>query len=168
MACLNSYRKNCYGPSTPCPVVCCSCTNCCENLVQNPPTSTTNIAFFTLSTPTIVVIDSIVPVTLVFNAGTAIASPSVGNVVLATGTYEVSYNVTSVLGEDGTNSFGILLGGVVVPASIGSASGEAGDIVSISNSVILSVDSSTALTLNNLGDDTVTINVANLTIRKIN
>jgi len=167
MACLNSRRNNCFGPSTPCPVVCCSCTDCCENNVQNPPVITSTIAFFSLTTPTAILSVGVVPVTLVLNSGNGVTSPSVGTASLTAGTYEVSYNVTSIIGEDGINSFGLVLGGSVIPSSVASVDGATGDLATISNSVVFSTTGTQSLTLNNLGDDTITVNVANLTIRKI-
>ena len=132
----------------------------------NPPI-VPSLAFFSLTTPTEVASTAVVPVPLVSVTGTAISSPTPGTATLTAGTYEVSYAVTSVIGASGTNSFGLELNGTVVPASVTTATGTAGDTSTLTDSVIITVPSSTNLTLNNLGADSVTVNVANMTIRKI-
>ncbi len=167
MACFISNRHSCVGPYYPCPISCCSCSRCCSNIVQNPPVVATNLAFFALTTTTSVASGAIVPVSLVSNFGTAITSSSVGTATLSAGTYEATYNVVSVLGGNGTNSFGLQLNGAIIPASVSTTEGTAGEVSTVSNSVVFTVSATGTLTLNNLGSETVDVNVANLTIRKI-
>ena len=167
MACFNSRRYSCFGPYYPCPISCCSC-RCCNNIVQNPVVVTTNLAFFALTTATAVDSGVLIPVTLITNVGTSITSPTAGTINLTPGTYEATYNVNSIIGASGTNSFGLQLGGTTIPASVSSVTGVVGDNSTVSDSVVFTVATSgSALTLNNLGADTIDVNVANLTIRKI-
>lgn len=140
--------------------------NCQTGSVVNP-VITPSLAFLALTTPTEVAIGAVVPVALISNSGTAITSTTPGTATLAAGTYEVFYNVTSEIGASGTNSFGLILGGTTIPASVSSVAGTAGAQATVSNNVIFTVGSPTTLSLTNLGADAVTVNNANLTIRKI-
>lgn len=167
MACFISRRYNCYGPYYPCPISCCSCNCCCSNVVQNPIVVTINLAFLSLTTVTEVASGGVVPVTLVSNVGTAITSTTPGVVNLSAGSYEVSYNVNSLIGSSGTNSFGLQLNGTSVPASISIATGTVGATTTQTNTSVITATSPSTLSLVNLGADTVDVNLANLTIRKI-
>ena len=167
MACFISNRNSCFGPYYPCPISCCSCRCCCANIVQNPSISTINLAFFALTTPTTVASGAVVPMPLVSSVGTSITSTTPGTANLTPGTYEVTYSVTSVIGASGTNSFGLELGGTILPASVTTVTGVVGDTETVSGSAVLTVTATSTLSLNNLGADAVDVNVANMTIRKI-
>ena len=75
--------------------------------------------------------------------------------------------MTSEISAGGTNTFGLVLGGTTIPASTTATTGNAGAQRADSNRVIFTVGTPTTLSLNNLGADDVTVNNANLTIRKI-
>ena len=165
MACFNSVRSNCQGPYYPCPVCCCAC-NCSSNSVVNPVIES-SFAFLNLPTTATVASGATVPVAIVFNNGTSIIATTTGEVNLAVGTYQLTYNVTSVVGASGTNSFGISINGATFSPSITTVSGTAGETVSVSNGVIISVVNPSVIRLVNLGTDDVSVTRANLTIRKI-
>ncbi len=170
MACCLFSRNNshyCSSSCYPCPIFYSdNRCNCQTGSIVNPVVLP-SLAFFALTTATEVVAGGIVPVTLVLNTGTAISSTTPGVANLTTGTYQAFYNVTSEIGAGGTNTFGLVLGGTTIPASTSTTTGTAGAQSTVSNSVIFTVGTPTTLSLNNLGADDVTVNNANLTIRKI-
>ena len=165
MACFNSGRSNCHGPYYPCPVCCCAC-GCNSNSVVNPVVEG-SFAFFNLLTTATVESGATIPVSLVLSGGTAISTTTLGEATLAPGTYQVAYNVTSAIGTNETNSFGLTLNGATIASSISTITGTVGDAESVSNTVILSVSSASVLRLANLGTETVSVTRANISIRKI-
>jgi len=170
MACCLFSRNNshyCSSSCYPCPIFFSNnrC-NCQSGSIVNP-VILPSLAFFVLTTAAEVPAGDVVPLTLVSNSGTAISSTTEGFANLATGTYEAFYNVTSEIGASGANTFGLSLGGTTIPASTSTTTGAAGGQTTVSNSVVFTVGTPTTLALNNLGIDTVTVNNANLTIRKI-
>ena len=161
-----SYR--CSSSCYPCPIFY-SNNNCnCQTGAVVNPVVLPSFAFFSLTIPTEVTAGAEVPLALVTNSGTAISSTTAGFATLATGTYEAIYSVTSEIGAGGVNTFGLSLGGTTIPASVSTSTGAAGAQTTVGNSVIFTVGTPTTLALNNLAVDTVTVNNANLTIRKIN
>ena len=166
MACFNTNTNNCFGPYYPCPVFCCRC-ECSSNSVVNPPIED-SFAFLSLDTTTTVSSGGIVPLTLSSSGGSSITSTTVGEVVLAVGTYQATYNINSVIGASGTNSFGLTLNGTTIASSISNTTSTVGSAISNTNSVVFTVATPSVLRLINLGTDTVVVSNANLFIRKIN
>lgn len=169
--CLFSTNRpyRCSSSCYPCPIFYnnnCNC-NCQAGSVTNPVVLP-SFAFFSLTTATAVDAGDIVPVALVTNSGTAISSTTPGVATLSAGTYEAIYSVTSEIGAGGANTFGLSLGGTTIPATVSVATGTAGAQTTVGNTAIFTLGTPTTLSLNNLGADTVTVNNANLTIRKIN
>ena len=165
MACFTTGGHNCFGPYYPCQVWT-SVSRCDSNTVVNP-VIVPNFAFFTLASSVTVTSGGVVPLALVSSSGTAITLTTVGEITLAVGTYAVNYNISSILGASGSNSFGLTLNGVTIPASVTSVTGSAGDSASLSNSVIITVTSPSALRIVNLGTDAVVVNMANLFVQKL-
>lgn len=166
MACFSNCRYNNFGPYYPCNVTTCGC-NCSANNVVNPQV-VQSYAFLALTTTTNVASGALVPVALVASSGTGITSATAGEVTLTPGTYQAFYNVTSEIGENGTNSFALSLDGTIIGNSVSSVSGTAGQTGALSNSVIFTVASNGTLRLVNNGEDAVDVIVANLTVRRIN
>jgi hypothetical protein len=125
-------------------------------------------AFFSLNTLTEVASDAVIPVSLVSSSGTEITSSAEGTINLTAGTYRVTYSINSILGENGTNVFGLNLNSSTLSQSVETVSGTAGDRVSASNNFVFSVTGNTTLNLVNLGAEAVDVELVNLTIYKLN
>ena len=165
MPCYSNCRYTSFGPYYPCPVTTSVC-NCSENTVVNPAL-TENFIFLILSSPTPIESESTIPVVLSSFGGSGITLPETGVVGLVPGTYQATYNVTSIIGADGENSFALTLNGSVIAPSVSRTEGTSGENSSLTNSVIFSVTENSELRLINNGDETVTVNLANLTVRRI-
>ena len=165
MACISNCRYTNFGPYYPCDVTTCGC-NCAGNTVVNP-TISEDFIFLTLVTPTEIDSGDLIPLTLSLSGGSGITLTDPGVVSLAPGTYQATYNVSSEIGADGVNSFAFELNGSVIASSATEVQGSVGNNVSQTSSVVFTITENGELRLINNGSETVTVNIANLTIRRI-
>ncbi len=164
MPCLNDNNNGFFtGPYYPRPVFLAPESPSGSNNVQNP-TRSEEWGFF-LATPLTVASMENVPLTLSTSAGTAVSQQSDSVANITTGSYQISYNITA---SSATNpmSFGIKLNGVVLPHTIVTAVGN-GDVISLSNSFILTVSSNSTLELANLTAGSVAETSASLAVTKL-
>jgi len=163
---ISNCRYTKFGPYYPCNVTTSGCS-CAGNNVVNPVINEEYV-FMVLTETTTVASGDIIPVALTNFAGNAITSTEAGIVNMIPGTYQATFNVTSEIGAGGENSFALSLNDTVISVSSTSEEGSVGSVSSVSNSIIFSVTENSTLSLINNGSDTVNVQRANLTVRKIN
>ena len=151
----------------PCPIFC-GRLRCCTNDIVNP-VLTGNFGYFNRIGETTVGGLGIIPVSFVLGEGTSVLPSTAvpGAVTLAQGTYEVSYFANVVIPASGTASIALRLNGGIAGGSSIEVTGVAGEVVSISQTIMLSVEQSSTLELFNNTAANLTTTLASLSIKKM-
>ncbi len=151
----------------PCPIFC-NRLRCCTNDVVNP-VLTNAFGFFNNTATQTVDAFSIVPVNFVLGEGTSIlpSQTTAGAVALAQGTYEVSYFANVVLNDSEVAQIALRLNGVVVSGSEVQDTGTAGQQLSLTQTIMLTVAQASTLELINNTSNATVFNLASLSIKKL-
>ncbi|MGN1201502.1 MAG: hypothetical protein ACI4R8_04540 [Candidatus Caccovivens sp.] len=152
----------------PCPILCPFTLDCNSNQVVNPIIDT-QFGFFNNTITNTVATQSTIPVSLVQSSGTSITQSQTvsGAVNLLAGTYEVSYFANGTVPANGNFSIKLELDGVTVSGSVLNANQTAGDVASLTQTMIITVPQTSTLELvNNSADSTVFTN-ASMAIRRL-
>ena len=134
-----------------------------SNNVVNPVRSE-EWGFF-VGLPASVTSGATLPLTLSSNAGTAISQQSPNAANITTGSYQLSYSVTASSATD-PMSYGIELGGTLLPFSIITAEGD-GTTKTLSNSIIITSASNSTVEIVNLTAGTANVTRSTLTLTKL-
>ncbi len=159
-------RFNCCQFNHPCPIFCPSINLTCTNEVVNPDFDN-DFGFFNNLAVGTIASQAIIPVSLVTSEGTSISSNGAGGVTLVPGSYEVSYLANGTVPASGTLSIKLQLNGVDLSGSVLNATQTAGDVVSLTQTMIISTTNTNTLNLVNNSSDDTTFTYASLSIRRI-
>ena len=159
-------RFNCCVFNHPCPIWC-PCVNlACRNDVVNP-TFANDFAFFNNLNVGTIASQAQIPVSLVNSEGISILSNGAGAVSLLAGAYEVSYLANGTIPAGGILGIKLKLDGVDVSGSAISISQTAGDVVNLTQTMIITLLEASTLQLVNNTAENVDFNYASLSIRRI-
>ncbi len=159
-------RFNCCIFNHPVPICCPFVNLTCTNEVVNPSFAN-DFGFFNNSAIGTVAPQAIIPVLLVSSEGTSIASNGAGAATLVPGSYQVSYLANGTVPASGTMSIKLELNGLQVPGSVLTATQTAGNVVNLTQSMIISITSPSTLELVNNSADNTAFAYASLSIRRI-
>lgn len=165
MACIQTRSYSYFGPYYPCPIFVRG-TTCSQNNVINPE-NVLNQSFFGSTNATIIANGENIPLTLISSSGNGF-SISDNVVSLGVGRFQVTYNVTSEIATGGQNIFGLILNSEEIALSLTTQTGTVGDVISQSNTVVVTTTSSSTISLRNLSGENVRGTNANLLITKLN
>lgn len=161
-------RFNCCVFNHPCPIWCpfvnLSCTNDVINpILQNDFGFFNNLAVGAIST------QSIIPVGLVVNRGPSItqSNTTAGAVNLLAGTYEISYLANGTVPAGGSMSIKLRLNGFDVSGSTLTTTQTAGNVASLTQTMILTVPQTSTLALVNNSANTTTYSYASMSIKRL-
>jgi len=158
----------CYcGPYYPRPINTCSCLNRCSVGTVVNPTIPREWAVFLLTTTTSVNSNATIPVTLSASSGSSITDAGSGTITLTPGTYEISYTADVVIPTGLTVSLALENNGEEISGTTTNMTGTAGQVVNLSNKIILNFTDTASLTLVNATGETVSVDRANVTILKL-
>ena len=151
----------------PCPIFCRRLRACTNDVVN--PNLNGNFAFFNNTAVQTVGAFATIPVFFVLGEGTSVTSSSVenGTVNLAQGTYEISYFANVVIPASGTANIALALNNAIVSGSSVEVTGEMGEVRPVSQTIMLTVSQASTLKLLNNSNGSVTINLANQSIKKM-
>ncbi len=160
-------RFNCCVFNHPCPIFCplipCGCTS---NTVVNPSFGN-DFGFFNNTSPGSIASQAVIPLGLVINEGGSVVPSANGGVTLAAGVYEVSYFANGTVSANGTLSIKLVLNNADVPGSVVTSTQAAGDVSSLTQTMILTVQQPSTLLLVNNSQDLTTFSNASMSIRRI-
>ncbi len=159
-------RFNCCVFNHPCPIFCSAINLACSNQVVNPNFGN-DFAFFNNTVLSTVDAGDVIPVVLVTSEGTSIVSNGAGGATLLAGAYEVSYLANGVVPTSGTFGIRLDLNGATVQGSPISITQTAGDVVNLTQTMIITTNGTSSLELLNNSAETVNFNYASLSIRRI-
>lgn len=164
----NCNFNGCYGgPYYPRRINTCSCLNTCSvGQIVNPQVQG-EWGVFLLTDETVVGPGETIPVQVSNSNGTAISDSGNGIISLSAGLYEISYSVNAQLPASGEISITLEQDGAAIAGTESSFTGEEGQVVNLSNKIILNFEDATQLTLVNSSSDAVAVELANLTILKL-
>lgn len=151
----------------PCPIFCGRLVSCTNDIIN--PVITNSFGFFNNTTTQTIAAFSTIPVNFVLGEGTSI-SPSTdvaGAVQLAAGTYEVSYFAEVVLPESGTAEIALELNGATVIGSPVTETGTSGEILTLTQTVMITMTQTSILELVNNTSNSVVVNLASLSIKRL-
>ncbi len=151
----------------PCPIFCYRLRSCTNDIVN--PIITRDFGYFNNTATQTIASSAIIPVYFVLGEGTSVV-PSLstsGAVTLAQGTYEISYFANVTIPEGGSAEIALRLNGAVVSGSSVIATGTAGQVVPVSQTVMLSVAQSSTLELVNVSANSIVTNLASMSIKKL-
>lgn len=160
-------RFNCCIFNHPCPIFCPCSLACTGNEVVNPIIPS-DYAFFN-SVGGDIASQAIIPVSLVQGNSQAI-TPSTqisGAVVLSAGTYEISYLAGGIVPSNGTMSIKLRLNGTDVAGSVLTGSQAAGNVINLTQNMVLTVPQGSTLELVNNSAETTTFYYSSMFIRRI-
>ncbi len=161
-----SRRFNCCVFNHPCPIWCPQVNLACRNEVVNPQFGN-DFGFFNNLAVGAIAPQAIIPVSLVTSEGISILSNGVGGVSLLAGSYEISYLANGVIPASGTKSIKLQLNGADVSGSAISITQTVGDVVTLTQSMIVSFLEPSTLHLVNNSADTVNLTLASNSVRRI-
>ena len=149
-------------------IVCATIVQNCRNEVTNP-VIVNGYGYFNNLNVGQIATGEILPVTPIVTRGTNILNSTTtsGAITLQPGTYEISYTATGEIPTGGTISVGLELNNTGVSGSDITESGTAGNVVSLSRTIILSVINESTLNLVNSGTEDTTYNFAGITINRL-
>ena len=157
----------CCRPVNPRPIYCPLVVQSQNNIVN--PVITNQFGFFNNTTPGTIEDETIIPLTLVNGRGTNItqSTTTTGAVTLLPGTYEVSYTANGTTPTGESVSVALQLNGVEVSGSVVTESGTAGTNVTIGQTMILNVPTTSTLSLVNTSGETTEFLLASMTINRL-
>lgn len=159
-------RFNCCVFNHPCPIFCPFVNLECRNDVVNPQFGN-DFGFFNNLTVGAIATQATLPVSLVTSEGISILSNGAGSISLVAGNYEVSYLANGTIPASGTMSVKLQRNGVDVFGSAISITQTVGDVVNLTQNMIVSFLEPSTLTLVNNSADTVDFNYASISVRRI-
>ena len=159
------FRSGCCRFNHPCPIWCPCVRRVCRNEVVNP-VLTESFGFFNNTAVVAIAENAIIPLSLVEVGGSGILPNGAGAVTLAAGTYQVSYFASGTIPAGGTLSIKLRLNGVDVSGSVISATEAAGNVASLTQTIVLSTQLGGTLELVNNSTST-TFSLASMLIRRI-
>lgn len=152
----------------PCPIFCPCSLECSSNEVVNPVIEN-QFGYFNNSTTTTVASQGVISVTLSQSQGTSITQSSSvsGGINLLAGTYQVSYFANGTTPENENFSIKLEIDSNEVAGSVINVNQESGDVVSASQTIVISLTQSSTLTLVNNSANSTVITSASVVIRRI-
>lgn len=151
----------------PCPICCCRLRNCTNDIVN--PVIRGDFGYFNNTSTQTIASSERIPVSFVLGEGTSIvASEDVsGAVTLAQGTYEISYFANATIPAGASVSIALRLNGAIVPGSTVVVTGTAGEVVPVSQVIMVNVLQRSTLELVNVTAGSVVTNLASMSIKKL-
>ncbi len=159
------FRSGCCRFNHPCPIWCPCARRVCRNEVVNP-VLTESFGFFNNTSVGVVAANAIIPLNLVELNGSGILPNGAGGVTLAGGTYQVSYFANGTVPAGGIMSVKLRLNGVDVPGSVISVTETAGNVASLTQTIVLTTQQGGTLELVNNSTAT-NFSLASMLIRRI-
>ena len=150
----------------PTQIVCQTIVRKCRNEVTNP-VITNDYGYFNNTSVGSVETGGVLPVTTILTRGSNIVADQTGSITLQAGTYQVSYTATGEIPTGGTISVGLELNNVGVSGSDITESGTAGNVESLSRTILLNVLGTSTLNLVNTGTEETVYDFAGLTITRL-
>lgn len=166
----NMPRMNCCIFNHPCPILCPSNLACRGgNNIVNPVLPTNQYGFFNNTAPGSIATETIIPVTLNVGTGTAITASTTtsGAVTLLAGTYEISYFAEGTIPSGGTISIKLSLNGTDVAGSTLTDTATAGNVINLTQTIIITVTQTSTLQLVNATSETTTYSNASMSIKRL-
>ncbi len=159
-------RSHCCRVNHPRPICCPCARRVCRNEVVNP-VLTENFGFFNNTAVGTIASNAIIPLTTVQTSGSGVVSNNAGGIILAAGTYQVSYfaNGTVPVGEN--ISIALRVNGAELSGSKVTVTGTAGNVASLTQTIVIPLAQSGTLELVNSSLENVTYSLASMLIRRI-
>lgn len=149
-------------------IVCPTIITECRNEVINP-VITNDFGYFYNTAVGEIDSGEIIPVMMVLGRGPNI-TPSItttGAVTLQPGTYQISYSAEGTVPASGSISVGLRINGVGQPGTAITETTTAGDVVSMSRTIMINIGTISTLELINTGVETTTYTFGNLAITRL-
>lgn len=164
---MTNRRFNCCVFNHPCPIFCPFLGRCDMEVINPIPTA--DFGFFVNTATSTVLTQGIIPVNFVQGEGLAItpSSTTAGAVNLAAGTYEVTYLAEGTVPASGTMSIKLELNGLDVFGSVLTGTQTVGNVINLSQTMVITVAQNSTLELVNNSADTTTYSHASMFIRRI-
>lgn len=161
-------RYNCCCFNHPCPIFCRSlCVNSCQNEVINPVIGA-NFGFFNNTNVGAVTGNTIIPLSVVQSGGTGVTSNGLGGISLVSGIYQVTYFASGEFPSGGILGVKLRLGGQDVANAVISETGTAGDVSTLTQTIVVNVPQEGAiLELVNNSTQSVVFTLASMFVQRI-
>ena len=163
---MSCRSRNCCRFNHPCPIWCPCARRVCTNEVVNPIISE-SFGFFNNTSIGTVAPDATLPLSLITLSGSGIAPNSSGGILLSSGTYQISYFANGTIPASGVVGVKLQLNGVDVSGSDIFENGTISNLVTMSQTILLSVNQTATLELVNASNDAAAYSLGSILIRRI-
>ena len=158
------FRSGCCRFNHPSPIWCSCARRVCRNEVVNP-VLTESFGFFNNTAVGTIVANATLPLNIVEISGSGISSNGAGAINLASGTYQVSYLASGEISASGTLSVRLQINGSTVNGSAISSSEDAGDVESLTQTIVLRTAGGVLEIVNN--SSATNFSLASVLVRRI-
>lgn len=159
-------RSHCCRFNHPRPIWCPCARRVCRNEVVNP-VLTESFGFFNNTAVGTIASNAIIPLTTVQTGGSGVSSNNAGGIILAAGTYQVSYFANGTVPAGGSVSVSLRINGTELSGSEVTVTGDSGNVASLTQTIVITLAQSGTLELVNSSLENVTYSLASVLIRRI-